>query len=233
MLMWLYEILAPAVLFRHIALFLLVVAMAMPTVLMLRLTALAAGVVALILATVIAYDPLILFWSVLFIAVVLVQLFLYYRRHKGRPLSAEERLFHEKVVPSLTPAQTRRLIEAGQWRDVAAGTTLTRQSEIVAELCFVSRGLVEIMVDGEKIAECTAGSLVGEIGVSTGDPATATAVCASPVRYLGFETGRLYGVLDRHTDLQDAIELAIQRSLRDKIHRQNFAAAHAAGGAAP
>src|ERR1700688_5257636 len=129
MLMWLYEILAPAVLFRHIALFLLVVAMAMPSVLMLRLTALAAGVVALILATVIAYDPVILFWSVLFIAVVLVQLSLYYRRHKGRPLSAEERLFHEKVVASLTPAQTRRLIEAGQWRDVAARGALERPSE--------------------------------------------------------------------------------------------------------
>src|ERR1700736_1086600 len=169
MLMWLYEILAPAVLFRHIALFLLVVAMAMPTVLMLRLAALAAGVVGLILATVIAYDPVILFWSILFIAVVLVQLFLYYRRHKGRPLSAEERLFHEKVVPSLRPAQTRRLIKAGRGRDVAAGTALTRQGEIVSELCFISRGLVEIMVDGEKIAECTAGSLVGEIGVSTGD----------------------------------------------------------------
>jgi hypothetical protein len=221
------------VLFRHVALFLLVAAMAMPTVLMLRLVALAAGIVALVLSAVIAYDPVILFWSVLFVAVILVQLAAYYRRHRGRPLSAEERLFHEKVVPALTVAQTRRLIEAGRWRDVAAGTTLTRQGEIVGELCFVSRGLVEIMVDDEKIAECRAGNLVGEIGVSTGDPATATAVCASPVRYLGFETGRLYGVLDRHTELQDALELAIQRSLRDKIHRQNFAAAHTAGGAPP
>src|SRR6476620_10558608 len=54
MLMWVYEILAPAVLFRHIALFLLVVAMAMPTALMLRFVALASGIVALILAAAIA-----------------------------------------------------------------------------------------------------------------------------------------------------------------------------------
>jgi CRP-like cAMP-binding protein len=233
MLMWLYEILAPAALFRHIAFFLLVVAMAMPSVILLRLVALAAGVAALILATAIAYDPALIFWSLLFIVVSLVQIVLHYRRFRGRPLAAEERLFHEKVVPSLTPAQTRRLIEAGQWREVVAGTTLTRQGEIVAELCFVSRGLVEILVDGEKVAECRPGNLVGEIGVSTGDAATATAVCASPVRYLGFEAKQLYGLLDRHRDLQDAIELAIQRSLRDKIHRQNFAAAHSAGGAAP
>jgi len=39
------------------------------------------------------------------------------------------------------------------------------------------------------------------------------------VRYLGFDTARLYSVLDRHVDLQDAVELAIQRSLRDKLAR--------------
>ena len=46
MLMWLYEILPPADLFRHISLFLLVLSMAMPTVALLRWVALAAGVAA-------------------------------------------------------------------------------------------------------------------------------------------------------------------------------------------
>jgi CRP-like cAMP-binding protein len=231
--MQLYEVLAPEVLLRHVTLFLLVVAMAMPTVVMLRLVALASAVVAIVLAAAVAYDPIGLFWSILLLAVIVVQLMLYYRRHRGRPLAPEERLFHEKMVPSLSPAQTRRLIAAGQWRDVAAGTTLTREGEVVGELCFIARGLVDIMVDGQKVAECRAGSLVGEIGMSTGDPATATAVCAAPVRYLGFEARRLYSVLDRHGDLQDAVELAIQRSLRDKLHRSNFAAAHSTGSALP
>jgi CRP-like cAMP-binding protein len=232
MLMWVYEVLAPAVLFRHISLFLLVAAMAMPNLVLLRLFALASGIVAIVVATAIAYDPVGVFWSALLVAVILIQIALHFRSDRGRPLAPEERLFHERVVPSLAPSQTRKLIEAGQWRDVAAGTALTRQGEVTTELCFISRGLVDIMVDDQKVAECRAGTLVGEIGVSTGDPATATAVCASPVRYLGFETGRLYSLLDHHVDLQDALELAIQRSLRDKLHRQNFAAAHA-GSAAP
>jgi CRP-like cAMP-binding protein len=233
MLMSLSDVFAPEVLFRHLALFLLVAAMAMPTLVLLRLVALAAGLATILLAAAVSYDPVGLFWSVLFVAVILIQLGLHARRHRGRPLAPEERLFHERVVPSLSPAQTRRLIEAGQWRDVAAGTTLTREGEIVGELVFVSRGTVDITVAGRKIGECGPGTLVGEIGLSTGDPATATAVCASPVRYLGFETGPLYNLLDRHVDLQDAIELAIQRSLRDKLHRSNFAAAQVAGAAAP
>ena len=145
----------------------------------------------------------------------------------GGHLGPEERLFHEKVVPNLGAGQVRQLLAIGRWRDVVAGTTLTRTGQAVGELCFVTRGQVDIVVDGKRVAECGPGSLIGEIGMSTGEPATATAVCATPVRYLGFEAKRLYRLLDSHVALQDAIELAIERSLRDKLNRSNQAAAHA------
>jgi CRP-like cAMP-binding protein len=229
--LWLYDFLTPAVLLRHVTLFLLVAAMAMPSLLLLRVVALASGLVAIVLSGFVAYDPVSLFWAVLFVSVIIIKMVLHARHHRGRPLTPEERLFHEKVVPSLSPTQTQRLIDAGRWRDVAAGTALTRQGEVVRELCFISRGRADIMVDERKVAECGPGSLIGEIGLSTGDAATATAVCTGPVRYLGFEATSLYGLLDRHPDLADAVELAIQRSLRDKLHRSNFATAHA--GAEP
>jgi CRP-like cAMP-binding protein len=231
--MWLQEILAPDVLLRHVAFVLLIAALAMPSLFLIRVFALASGLVSALLAGFVTADAVGLFWSILLVAVVAIQLVLHWQRGSGRPLLPEERLFHEKVVPSLSPAQTRRLLAAGQWRDVAAGTVLTREGEITPELCFVARGTVDVLVDGERVAEVRPGSLIGEIGIATGDPATAMAVCASPVRYLGFESGHLYAFLDRHNDLQDAIELAVQRSLREKIHRQNFAAAHVAGIARP
>ena len=163
--LWLYDFLTPAVLLRHITLFLLVAAMAMPTLLLLRVVAIASGVVAIVLSGFVAYDPVSLFWAVLFVVVIVVRMVLHARRHRGRPLAPEERLFHEKVVPSLSPAQTRQLIDVGQWRDVAAGTALTRQGEVVRELCFVSRGRADILVDERKVAECGPGSLIGEIGL--------------------------------------------------------------------
>jgi CRP-like cAMP-binding protein len=135
-------------------------------------------------------------------------------------------MFRDRVVPTLSPGQVRRLLDAGRWREVMAGATLTRAGERVTELGFIARGQVDIIVDGRKVAECGAGTLVGEIGMSTGKPATATAVCATPVRYLSFEAPRLYRLLDAHVDLQDAVELAIERSLSDKLHRSNVAAAH-------
>ena len=213
------DLLAPQTILRHVALFLLVVAMAMPTVLLIRLAALAAGLAFIVLATAVGDDPVGLFWAILFVVVNLFQLALVLRHRWGGPFNAEERLFHERVVPGLDRVETRRLLAAGHWRDVAAGTTLTREGEATAELCFISRGTVGV------------GGLVGEVGLSTGDPATATAVCATPVRYLGFAAADLYRVLDGDVALQDAVELAIQRSLRDKLHHANAARANPSGSA--
>ena len=129
-------------------------------------------------------------------------------------------------MPGLNAGQVRKLLAIGRWREVVPGTVLTKTGERIAELCFVVRGQVDIVVDGRKVGEVTAGSLLGETGISTGEPAMATAVCATPVRYLGFDAGRLYRLLDSHGELQAAVELAVERSLRDKLNRSNLAAAH-------
>lgn len=227
MTLWLSEILAPDALLRNVALFLVVVAVAMPNVSLVRWAAVVAGIVGVVVSSGFAYDPAGFFWWSLLLIVALVRIVMASDWRFGGRLSGEERLFHERVVPGLTADQARKLLAAGTWREVVPGTALTHAGERISELCFIVRGQVDIVVDGKKIADCGPGSLIGEIGLSTGDPATATAVCATPVRYLGFDALRLYRLLDGHVELQDAIELAIEKSLRDKIHRANVAAAHA------
>jgi CRP-like cAMP-binding protein len=135
-------------------------------------------------------------------------------------------MFRQRAVPGLNPGQVRRLLAAGRFREVVPGTVLTKEGERIAELVFVIRGEVDIIVEGRKVADVGAGSLLGETGISTGEAAMATAVCATPVRYLGFEAGKLYRLLDSHDELQDAIELAVERSLREKLNRSNMMAAH-------
>jgi CRP-like cAMP-binding protein len=224
--MWLTEFFAPATLARNAALFLVVVAVAMPTLSVVRVMALVAGVVGVVLSALVVRDPIGVFWWGLLVVVALVRIVVASSRRFGSPLSGDERLFHETIVPTLSPSQVRRLLDIGRWREVIAGTALTRIGEPVTELGFITRGQVDIIVDGKKVAECGPGTLIGEIGMSTGEPATATAMCATPVRYLSFEAKRLYRLLDSHVDLQDAVELAIERSLSDKLRQSNIAAAH-------
>jgi hypothetical protein len=203
-----------------------VVALAMPTVALTRIVALIAAVVGVVLSASYAGDPVGVFWWALLAVVVVIRMVVARGRGFGGHLNAEEQLFHDKAVPGLSASQVRQLLAVGRWRDVVAGTTLTRGGEPVSELCFVTRGQVDIVVDGRRVGECGAGELVGEVGISTGEPATATAICATPVRYLSFEAKRLYRLLDNHVQLQDAVELAVEKSLREKLNRSNVAAAH-------
>lgn len=223
---WLTQILDPGLLIRNVAMLLLVAAVAMPTIAAMRWFALAASLVGAVGAASTGGDAGNLAGWVLIGVAVLLRLVLGRSWRLGHPLTKEEEFFHRSVVPDLSIGRVRRLLTAGRWREVVPGTALTRSGERIAELCFIARGVVDILVDGHKVGECVPGSLVGEVGLSTGDPATADAICATPVRYLGFESIRLYRLLDDHSDLQDAIELAIERSLRDKLVRSNAIAAH-------
>jgi CRP-like cAMP-binding protein len=223
--MWLYELFAPEQLLRHVSLFLLVLAIGMPTIAPLRWFALASAAVAIVLA-VWTRDNVGLFWQVLLALVNLMQMWVGRSRKFGRALTAEEQRFHDTIVPTLSPGQVRRLLTAGRWMESEGGRRLTEQGRPTPSLYFLSRGAVDVVVDGERVAKVGPDSLLGEGGISTGEPATATVVTAGRVRYLEFEGVRLRRLLDTHLDLLDAIELAIQKSLRDKLNRLNVATAH-------
>jgi CRP-like cAMP-binding protein len=226
MTLWLTDILSPLALIHHVALFLIVVAIAMPTIALVRWLALIAGVVGCVNTIGLGYNATEGFWWALLVVVAVLRLLQSSNWRWGGRLSDEQEMFHQRTVPGLNAGQVRRLLAAGQFREVVPGTVLTKQGESIVELVFVVRGQVDIVVDGRKVADVGPGSLVGETGISTGEAAMATAVCATAVRYLGFEAGRLYRLLDSHSELQAAVELAVERSLRDKLNRSNMAAAH-------
>ena len=227
--LWLTQILDPGLLVHNIAMLLILAAVAMPTLGAARWFALFAGIAGAVGAAFVTSDPGNLLWWALIAFVALVRLVVGRSWRFGHALTRDEEMFHSKIVPDLSVGRARRLLAAGRWREVVPGTVLTHAGERIGELCFVARGTVEIMVDGRKVAECGPGALVGEAGLSTGDPATADSICATPVRYLGLDATRLYRLLDDHSDLQDAIELAIERSLRDKLVQSNAVAAHRDG----
>jgi CRP-like cAMP-binding protein len=206
---------------KNLGLFLLVVAVGMPTLFTVRIVALAAGICGIVYASLIVWEPAVLFWSAIFALVNLIYILLGRTRKFGRALTKDEQLFHREAVPMLTDSQTRMLLSVAHWLKLGAGDVLTRQGETAGNLYFIAAGTVDISVDGKKVAECGPGDLVGEIGVSTGQPATATSVCSSIVRCLEFDSDRLYRLLDGRTELLVAVETAVQSSLREKLQRAN------------
>ena len=207
----------------HLSYALLIISMLMTRIAWLRIFAIGSGIVAIAYDYFWLLDPVGVFWETAFVLTNVAQLGILAYRNRMATFTAEERAFYEMALPNLEPVQMRRLLKYGRWMDAAPGTVLIRQGKPVADLVFIVSGLVDIDVDDRRVGHCGPGSLIGEIGVSTGGPASATAVVAEPVRFIAFEARGLRQLLDRGDDIGRAVEAAFRHSLREKLLRANEA----------
>ena len=216
----------------HAGYVLLIVSMLMTRITWLRVLAIASGVLEGSFYLV-NNDPVSLFWEGIFVLTNVAQLAIAAYRNQMARFSADERAFYEIAVPTLEPAEARRLLHAGRWIDAAPGTVLAREGEPVPDLAFLVAGEVDIVVGSQVVGQCGPGSFVGEISVSTGGPASATATARTAVRYLAFERVFLRGLLDGSGEIGRAVELAFRHGLRDKLMRTNQAMVAIAQPATP
>lgn len=223
---WVYELFSPEALIEYVAIFLIVVALAMPTLTLVRWTALVGGLVGVAVTGFVEVDRAGLVWWSLLTLVVLLRIVLRDPRGMFSRFNAEQTQFWKRVVPSLNRASAANLLHHGKWHDAPVGHVFTREGGHVSELVYIASGKVGITVDGKPVGQVEDGALIGEVGVATGETATATTTALTPVRCLTFEADGLYDFLDGHQEIQDAVELAIERNLRDKLRRANQRAAH-------
>ena len=205
----------------HASYFLVVLAMLMSSILALRVLALASGVAGLIYSAMILADPVGVFWEIAFITANATQLSLMAWRSRTIHFSDEEHGFHQTAIPLVPAALARRLINAGTWRNLDAGTELTRQGEPVKTLTYIVEGAAEIRVDDQPLAACRHGDFVGELGIFSDHPATATAIAATPLRVLTFERNALMRLQRREPEFRLALDAAFNANLRHKLTAAN------------
>jgi len=213
--------LSPGAFPGHASYFLVVLAMLMSSILALRLLALASGVAGLFYSALILSDPVGVFWEIAFITANAAQLVLMAWRSRTVHFSDEDHQFHQTAIPLVPAALARRLIDAGAWRNIDAGTELTRQGEPVETLTYIVEGTAEIRVDGQPVAACRRGDFVGELGIFSDHPATATAVATTPLRVLMFERQALMRIQRREPEFRLALDAAFNTNLRHKLTSAN------------
>jgi hypothetical protein len=202
---------------------LLVISMMMTRMLLLRLIAIGSGMAGLAYAIFWLSDPVIIFWEAVFTLVNIVQTGLMTYRNQLARFNDEERMFYDRIVPDLEPRQVRRLLCVGIWLDAEPGTELIRQGEPVSHLVFLRSGKASVLVHKNLIGTCTEGSLAGEIGISTGEPATATVIVQETVRYLALERHALHNLMKVDPDIARAIDQGNLRNLENKLITRNKA----------
>ncbi len=115
-------------------------------------------------------------------------------------------MFCQNALVLVPPALSRQFIDIGSWQDLSPGTELTRQDQSVEQLTYIAEGDVDVEVNGRLVASCSAGDFIGELGILSGRPATATTTTTTNVRGLVFERKALMRHLLRKPDLKLALQ---------------------------
>jgi CRP-like cAMP-binding protein len=166
-------------------------------------------------------------WEVVFVAVNLGQLSLQAWRNRASRFTPAERVFREAVVPALEPAQARRVLNAGHWRQAQAGEVLIVYGQLASHMLFITDGEVSVAVHDAVVGTCGQGELVGEMSVLTDLPATATITTLRPTRYLALERQALHRLMARDPEIEQAIDQCYRKGMRRKLAAANEALADA------
>lgn len=144
----------------------------------------------------------------------------YVLTHRTR-FTEEEKTFIDNALPGMEKLKARRLLDLGTWVDMVAGTVLTEAGEPVSHLFYLAKGTAEVISEGATVATVKDNSLVGELTVLSGDPATGTVLLTEPSRCLMIPSGTLRKLLERDTDIRRQIDACFAGQMREKLIRTN------------
>jgi CRP-like cAMP-binding protein len=143
-------------------------------------------------------------------------------------LPEPERELLRSVFTGLDDEQIARLLVAGQFNDIAKGTTLAEENKPLETLFFICAGHVKVTVAGREVAHLEKGNFVGEIAFLTEKPATATVVAEDSVRALIFERGELNQLFRNEAEVAGLIYQLLGRELAQKLKASNIHISEAA-----
>lgn len=125
-----------------------------------------------------------------------------------------ERLAAVPLFASSDKRSLERLASAIDVIEVEEGATLFRQGAMQHEAFVIESGTASVSIDGEVVAEIPEGEMIGEIGLLTRQPASATVVASTPMSLLMIPHQRFAQVLDEVPGLGTAIAYELAKRLR-------------------
>jgi hypothetical protein len=160
-------------------------------------------------------------WNLVFIAINLIQLWrLVLDARKGH-LGPEHELLRQGILAGLDDAQLGRPFRMGSWRDLAAGTLLTREGQKVPELYLLCLGHAEVDVEGAVVARLAPGSFVGEMAFLSGNTASATVRIQEPARIFAFDTAKLRKLIAHDEQIAAVMHRSVGQDLANKLRRSS------------
>ena len=122
------------------------------------------------------------------------------------------------LLESLSPEDGERIVARGEPRRINAGETLIEQWDASQDFFLIREGTVDVLIDGERIAQLGPDEFFGEIaaldwGAGFGYPRIAEVVAAGPLEVLVYPDGRLQELFAEVPSVERVIRAAVEYRL--------------------
>lgn len=196
-------------------------------IMLLRVLSVIANIVLIIFNYYAPAEPLwvVIWWSVIFLLINLVQIGLLFKERSGVHFSEEEKELHETLFRNFSGVELMKLLRVGQWMNAESKTVLLREGEACNQLVLLYHGSATVKVADKRIAQVNDGAFIGDMEFLTQKPASETVITDSAVRYLAWSTDELRSLFARNPGLylnvQALFSMDLARKLEDAEHPQN------------
>ena len=160
-------------------------------------------------------------WDLVFIGINAYQLYRLVQDRLSLRLPEADRELLRSVLTGLDDAQIARLLLAGEFCEIADGTTLAKEGEPLERLYFLCAGRVDVTIGRRAVSNLERGNFVGEVAFLTEKPATATVIADGAVRALVFDKDRLTRFFRNESDVAGLIYQLLGRELAHKMKISN------------
>jgi hypothetical protein len=156
-------------------------------------------------------------WTIVFVAINLLQLAVLARHAIRVRKSRDERMLRTGMFAGLDLASLGRLMRAGAWRDLPTGSVLTREGEAVDDVYLLVRGAAQVATGGRTVAVLQPGSFAGEMSFLSGQPASATVTTIEHSRVFAIAQHELRRLMGKNRQMRGVLQERFSADLVMKL----------------
>jgi hypothetical protein len=156
-------------------------------------------------------------WNIVFVVVNLYHIAVIIYEKRPVKMSTKEQELYETMFRGLSPVEFLKITKIAQWKKFKSPLPIIQQGKPVNDLILIYNGMVDILVNDNKVAELKDGQFVGEMSFLTEKPATATCKVTHDTECLVWPQKDFKDLLKRNPSLYFTIQSLLSEQVSNNL----------------
>lgn len=193
----------------------------MTDILLLRILAVASGLVAILYMYLISGPFVVLSWNIALLGLNMWRIISLLRERRGVSFTDEELELYQTIFSAFAPVEFMKLMRIGSWKTEEPGAILAEEDQPIDEVLVIYNGNVAIEKGGKEVAQLRDGTWIGEMSYLQGGNASATVKVLRTTQYVGWNKDDLTNLMKRNPTMDVAMKSVLSADLINKLSQDS------------